>query len=637
MVMVSIAALSVALLLGGAAWKPTTNELGDAGQLLTWTNQILSLIVVFIGLRILGLLIVYGFLAPQSNNLLSRQGRQVIVRVGKLSVLWAAVTCCAAITTMGTVLGTNFSQTLAPGTIPTYIWAIPPSRSLLVVCMLALIISAISIVTTSLNTVALLSSLTIFAVSYPLLNSHSAALGNHSLAITATVTHSVAMSLWFGTLIAMWPFIKFENAEVVNRFSKLATWCVVALVISGTISAATRMESVKDFYQSGYGFLVLCKILLFITIAYCAMNVRKSLAATGQATVFVMWELLTMAVATGVGVALHFTKPSRIPTAPDVPSTDLLGFPLPPTPSFTNYFFGWHPEWFVLTLTLLAASGYTIGLIRLKQNEIKWSPLRSTSFFIGISLVIWATCAGISRYAMVSFSAHMIQHMLLSMLAPIFLVLSAPITLALRALSSTSATEHRNTRGWLLAILHSRYLKIVTAPLFVLFLFTVGLYGVYFTSLFSTLMASHSGHIFMELHFLFTGLLFTFVVIGIDPSPNRIQHWARMLLVLVALSIHAFFAIALMQSASPIGNEWYSQVRPPWIDNPLNDTTTAGGIAWALGEVPTLLLMVIVAIQWSKDDSRRAKQFDRAADRDGDALLNEYNKNLARLNQRDAE
>ena len=141
----------------------------------------------------------------------------------------------------------------------------------------------------------------------------------------------------------------------------------------------------------------------------------------------------------------------------------------------------------------------------------------------------------------------------------------------------------------------------------------------------------------MELHFLFTGLLFTFVVIGIDPSPNRIQHWARMLLVLVALSIHAFFAIALMQSASPIGNEWYSQVRPPWIDNPLNDTTTAGGIAWALGEVPTLLLMVIVAIQWSKDDSRRAKQFDRAADRDGDALLNEYNKNLARLNQRDAE
>ena len=635
--LLAISGLTVALILGGAAWKPTSDELGDAGELLTWTNQILTLLNVLIGLRILGLLTVYGFLTPQARNLLSRQGRDVIIQVSKFSLLWAVVSFCTAVTTMGTVLGTNFSQTLAPGTIPTYIWEIPPSRSLLIVCLLALMISAISAVTTSLNSVALLAGLATIAVAYPLLNSHSSALGNHSLAITATATHGVAMSLWVGALIAMWPFIKYENTDVVRRYSTLATWCVVALLISGIISAATRMESVRDVYQSGYGFLVLCKVLLFGTIAYCAILVRKSLAQTGQAAMFVLWELFTMAVATGVGVALHFTKPSKVSNPVDVPSTEILGFPIPPAPSAPNYIFGWHPEWFMLTATMIGASLYTLGLIRLKQNRIRWPILRSVSFFFGIGFVMWATCAGIAKYAMVSFSAHMIQHMTLSMLAPIFIVLSAPITLALRALPSASSSNHRNARGWILGILHSRYATVVTQPFFALFVFTVGLYGIYFTSLFSTLMASHSGHIFMEIHFLLTGLLFSFVVIGVDPAPRKIPYWGKLLLVLVALSVHAFFAIAIMQSTTPLGNEWYSQVRPEWIDNPLTDTYTAGGIAWALGEVPTLLLMVIVAVQWARSDTRKAVQLDRAAERDGDAELNEYNNKLAWLNDRDGK
>lgn len=637
MLLLAVFGLIIALLLGGAAWKPTSDQLGDAGQLLTWTNQILILMNVLIGLRILGLLTVYGFLSSQTQDLLSRQGRQVIIQVSKLSLLWATVILCAAVTTMGTVLGTNFSQTLAPGTIPTYIWSIPPSRSLITVSLIVLLISAISAVTTSLNSVALLTGLAIIAVSYPLLNSHSSALGNHSLAITATVVHSVSMSFWVGSLIAMWPFIKSGNDVVIRRFSKLATWCVAALLISGVISAATRMESIHDIYQSGYGFLVLCKVLLFGTIAYCAVSVRKSLAQTGQAALFVTWELLTMAIATGVGVALHFTKPSRTSTPVEVPSTEILGFPIPPAPSATNYIFGWQPEWFILTATLLSASLYTYGLIRLKHNNVRWPIMRSISFFIGIGLTIWATCAGIAKYSMVSFSAHMIQHMMLSMLVPIFIVLSAPITLALRALSSESSSHHRNARSWLLAILQSRYTTVITQPFFVLFLFTFGLYGVYFTSLFSTLMTSHSGHIFMEIHFLLTGLLFTFVVIGIDPAPRKIPYWGKLLLVLVGLSVHAFFAIAIMQSTIPIGNEWYSQVRPEWIDNPLTDTYSAGGIAWALGEVPTLLLMIIVAVQWAKSDSRKANQLDRAADRDGNAELHEYNKNLARLNGQDTE
>ena len=222
--------------------------------------------------------------------------------------------------------------------------------------------------------------------------------------------------------------------------------------------------------------------------------------------------------------------------------------------------------------------------------------------------------------------------MVLAMIVPIFLVLGAPITLALRALPAGASADNRNTREWITAILHSRYSRIVTNPLLVLFIFTVSLYGIYFTSSFANLMSSHVGHIAMEFHFLITGILFSFLVIGIDPAPRRLPHWAKLLLVLVALSVHAFFALAIMQSTTPIGNAWYSQVQPPWLLNQLDATYTGGGIAWAVGELPTLMLLIIVAVQWSRDDARTAKQVDRAADRDDDAVLKEYNERLAKMN-----
>jgi putative copper resistance protein D len=107
------------------------------------------------------------------------------------------------------------------------------------------------------------------------------------------------------------------------------------------------------------------------------------------------------------------------------------------------------------------------------------------------------------------------------------------------------------------------------------------------------------------------------------------------MVVLVGLSLHAFFAIAIMQSSEPIGVDWYIQVQPPWIPDLLADTTAGGSIAWALGEIPTFLLLVIVAVMWSRSDTRLAKQIDRAADRDGDADLKAYNAQLGALNDRD--
>lgn len=632
---IATVALIVGLVVGGGQWHAPIGDLPDAGRTLTWIQQLLLLANTLLGIRILGVLVTIGFLEPQAIDTVSRDGRGKLLSISRLSALWSVVSLLLAAVTLSVVLGLSAKDTFAPGTLGTYLWALPPSRSFIYTSLFALTISILALVVASLNSVALLAALAVGGIVAPLLNSHSASVGNHSLGIASSVIHGVAMALWVGAFWSILKYVRTGQAQIVERYSFLATWAVAALVISGMAATYSRIDSVSDLWTSGFGKLVVLKVVVFGLAAYFAMQARRAIAESRSAARFGAFEISFLSLAVGLGVALHSTPLSRSATELPSAAEEILGFEFPPPPTFTTVIFGWHPEWMMLSGALVAAGLYVGGVVRLRRNTIDWPALRTVSFLTGIGIVIWSTCAGISKYAMVSFAAHMVSHMSLSMLAPIFLVLGMPITLALRSLPAEHNGTHRNARTWVLSILHSKYGTFISHPLFVLTLFTFGLYGMYFTSLFGTLMASHAGHLFMEVHFLLTGCLFAFLVIGLDPTPRNVPHLVRLVLVLVAISLHAFFAIALMQSATPIGNEWYSLVRPPWIENPLNDTYTGGGVAWAVGEIPSLLLMVIVAVQWARSEDRVAQRVDRQADRDGDRELNEYNERLARMNQPD--
>ena len=628
-------ALIAGLVIGGGQWHAPIGDLPDAGRTLTWLQQFLLLTNTLFGIRVLGILVTIGFLEPQAKDTVSRDGREKLLVVSRLSAMWSVISLLLAAVTLSVVLGLSAKETFSSGTLGTYLWALPPSRSFIYTSLFAILISILAVLVASLNSVALLLALAIGGIVAPLLNSHSASVGDHSLGIASSVIHGVAMALWVGAFWSILKYVRTGHAEIVQRYSYLATWSVAALVISGIAATYSRIDSFSDLWSSGFGKLVVLKVIVFGLAGYFALQARRAIAQSQSAARFGAFEISFLSLAVGLGVALHSTPLSRVATKLPSAAEEILGFEFPPAPSFSTVVFGWHPEWMMLTGSLIVAALYAAGAVRLRKNDIGWPALRTISFMLGIGIVIWSTCSGISKYAMVSFAAHMVSHMSLSMLAPIFLVMGMPITLALRALPAANDETHRNPRSWVLSLLHSRYGAFISHPLFVLTLFTFGLYGMYFTSLFGTLMASHAGHLFMEVHFLLTGCLFAFLVIGLDPSPRNVPHLVRLVLVLVAISLHAFFAIALMQSATPIGNEWYSLVRPPWIDNPLTDTYTGGGVAWAVGEIPSLLLMVIVAVQWARSEDRIAQRMDRQADRDGDRELNEYNERLARMNQQD--
>jgi putative copper resistance protein D len=633
--LLAITSFSISLIYGGAAWAPLPEGIPDSGQATSWALQFAVLAHVVLGLRVFGLLVTWTFLAPTSGETISRDGRSAVLHASSIAALWSLSAVIAGLASMANVLGVPFREVFRQGFISTYLMALPPSRSYIITALIALAIAIAGVFLVSLNSIALLAALAGVGIAAPLLNSHAASLGGHSLALTSSVAHGLAMSAWVGCLWAVSSFVKAKELKVVARFSALAATSVAVLAVSGIAAAYARLDSVSDLWLSRYGQIVVLKTIFFAVLMALAVQIRARLTSTGSLKKFLAAEIAIISIAIAVGVALHSTPMSRISLPLNSAGEEILGFAYPPPPLLSSIIFGWNPEWFMLTISLVAAALYTFGVIRIKQNQIAWSALRTISFMIGIGLVIWTTNAGISMYSKVSFEYHMIQHMILSMIAPIFIVLGTPITLALRALPAQKTSDHRSIREWILALLHSGYSKLITHPLIVLGIFTFGLYGLYFTPLFATLMASHIGHIFMELHFLISGLLFSYVVIGADPSPRTVPYWARLMIVLVGLSIHAFFAIAIMQSSEPIGVDWYIQVQPPWLPNLLADTTAGGSIAWALGEIPTFLLLVIVAVMWSRNDTRLAKQLDRAADRDGDADLKAYNAQLGALNDRD--
>lgn len=633
--LLAITSFSIALIYGGAAWAPLPEGIPDSGQATSWILQFAVLANVVLGLRVFGLLVTWTFLAPTSGETISRDGRSAVLHASSIAALWSLSAVIAGLATMANVLGVPFKEVFRQGFIATYLMALPPSRSYVITAIIAMAIAIAGVFLISLNSIALMAALAGAGIASPLLNSHAATLGSHSLALTSSVAHGLAMSAWVGCLWSVSSFVKAKDLKVVARFSALAATSVAVLAVSGIAAAYARLDSVRDLWLSRYGQIVVLKMIFFAVLMALAVQIRARLTSTGSLKKFLAAEMAIISMAIAVGVALHSTPMSRISLPLNSAGEEILGFAYPPLPSLSSIIFGWSPEWFMLSLSLVAAGLYTVGLIRIKQNQITWSTLRTISFMIGIGLVIWTTNAGISMYSKVSFEYHMIQHMVLSMIAPIFIVLGTPITLALRALPAQKTSDHRIIREWILALLHSGYSKLITHPLMVLGIFTFGLYGLYFTPLFASLMASHTGHIFMELHFLISGLLFSYVVIGADPSPRTVPYWARLMIVLVGLSLHAFFAIAIMQSGEPIGVDWYIQVQPPWLPNLLADTTAGGSIAWALGEIPTFLLLVIVAVMWSRSDTRLAKQLDRAADRDGDTDLKAYNAQLGALNDRD--
>jgi len=264
-----------------------------------------------------------------------------------------------------------------------------------------------------------------------------------------------------------------------------------------------------------------------------------------------------------------------------------------------------------LLLVLVPAAGYVFGVSRLRGRGDAWPLARTLSFVVGgLGTIAVATMSGLAAYDESLFAAHMVQHMLLSMVATVFLALGAPVTLALRTLP-------RAPRARLMAVLHSRFLRVVSFPLVPWLLFVSSPFALYFSGWYEATLGNVILHELLHLHFLAVGSLFFWPLLGIDPVPGRSGHPFRMLLVSATLPFHAFLGVAIM-SVEPDGRgllaaDHYLPLHG--LAESVFQQQLGGGLLWASGDLVGLLFLGVLLTQWMRASEREAAREDRRLDR----------------------
>lgn len=446
---------------------------------------------------------------------------------------------------------------------------------------------------------------------------HSGNSSWHMAAVEAWVFHIVGVTVWVGVVgAALWHLRDYSDhmPELISRLRPLASLCFITVVASGAVSAIIRVGRIADLATTTYGRLLLTKMVLVAAIAVIALRRRSAMNSVSS---LLRRELLLMGVAVTASVALSRTAPPVDPDAgalaSPTPARLELGFPLPPATSTSNLLWAvWRPEVLWGAVAVAAVAAYIMGVRRLRTRGDHWSTRRSIAWIAGWVVLVYATSGPLGVYGHLLFSAHMVQHLLLVMLVPILLVCGAPTTLALRALPVT--TGGTGPREWLLSALRSRYLSMFGHPLVAFVNFIAGFFLLYFSPAFEWLMSSHAGHLVMQAHFLATGYLFFWVLIGVDPSPRRVPHPAKVGLAILAAPFHALFSVIIMQSDEVLANNYFAIFTDEFGSNPLRDQYTGAAFGWAFGEVPMVIVIVIAVTQWVRADARAAARFDRLDD-----------------------
>ena len=598
-------------------------------------NLILHFLAKFITLSsfitLIGILVGLAFLAPENKG--SFQPSRLQKFLAPVSLAWLLSSIFFLMSEVAFILNTPISEVIDGNILRSFITQTTLGKLFEIQIVAALVCAFAAVRVKKTGGAVFLIFIAWIGGLAPYLESHGSGAGNHMLAIGLVIVHVAAISLWFGGVIALFLMSKSDREIARKRFTPLALWCVSAIALTGVVNAFIRIESFANI-RSDYGVLVILKTVILIFVLALVAQGRKKFGEQNF-TKQLIQELILLTTVLVLGVFLGQGEPPAHSSADVV---EAIGIKMPESPTLSRLLFEYEPDGLFLALLILAVALYVKGVMILSKRGDKWPIGRTVAFALGITAIDYAVNGGLGVYAQVAFSFHMISHMVLATLAPIGIVLGAPITLALRTLPIGRTQDERGVRGYAIAILHSRYSSIITHPVSALIIFEASLFALYFTNLFNWLMSYHFGHFFMGLHFLLSGILLFFVIIGVDPTPQKSPFIFRIVILFVAISIHAFFSVALMSSSQLVDGGYFAEIARPWWPDFLADQKMGASIGWAMGEIPILLALIATFLQWIRADERDAKRIERNSNRarqfgEPDEL-DKYNQYLSGLNQR---
>lgn len=506
---------------------------------------------------------------------------------------------------------------------------------------------------------------------------HAAGAASHETAVGANTLHYTGAAVWIGGLavLAMVTprLAPARRLALAERYSELALVAFIITGFSGVVASFLNLSALEDLTITGYGGIVLFKILLTVVLGFFGAAQRRYFIdrmraqlpvvtkrgrgaaatavakdapasapqASGRPLVWLITlELLIMGAVSGAAAALgRSPRPQPQITADQLadptPAQLLSGDALPPEFTFTRLFTEWRldPVW--TSLVVMGMIFYYCGVARLRRRGDKWPIWRTASITFGALILLYNVNGAMVVYGKFLFSFHMTEHMILSMIIPIFLVLGAPMTLLLRAVNARTDGS-MGAREWALKLVHSKWAAFVSHPVVAAVNFALALLTFYYTPLFRWSVADHVGHMWMIAHFLIVGFLFVESLIGDDPMRTRASYPMRLIALILVMTFHAFFGLGVMTGEALLVAEWFGSTGRDWGElSAIRDQQLGGAVAWGLGEFPTVILALLVGLQWAKSDERAAKRSDRNASRTQDAELNAYNERLKQLAERE--
>lgn len=461
----------------------------------------------------------------------------------------------------------------------------------------------------------------------------------HDLGSDAGIIQTIATHLGLGLLLvaamraASGRLLRLGTAM---RALRIAAATLALMVLAEPVLAAFKLQGPDASSSLTAGQILARSVALAILVVITAAVFLRGRAGRldhRRLSTALIASALASAGWIGVSTAMTRFPPPQYFVPTSIPQ-NLLGFDVVDAPTAGVLLTQWRPNLLFLFLAVAAVALYLGAVARLRRRGDPWPFGRSLAWVLGWAVAATATSSGFGTYSGADFGVHMIVHMSLNMLAPLLLTLGGVVTLLLRA-SDASRGRVAGPHDWLGWLLQWRVLHVIYNPMLVFVLFVGSYYALYFTGLFEELVRYHWAHQLMNVHFLIVGYLYYGLAIGVDRPPRPLPHVGRLGFVLAAMPFHAFFGVILMTSAasSLVAENFYRTLALPWADLAASQYL-AGGVAWSAGELPLMIVVIVLGVQWARQDDVSARRTDRHLDSGLNDEFDEYNRMLERLTAR---
>ncbi len=575
------------------------------------TYVLLRLIAALAGGFTLGPLVYALFCtAPTAQGRVDVDGYAGVRLAERASVVWVLAAGALIPVSAADSAGLSLGKALRIGALGALITATEKPKAWIVATIAVMLVAALLRAAMSWNSLFGLAAISAIAVLAPAVTGNAGEGPDHDYATGAVIPFALALAPLAGLSWCVAQHVRRARdcTTAVRRYRIIVGLAMTVMIPTAAILVAILTP--PSTFGGAYSWLGLAAAVLLAAHALLALI---PLPGTGRT-----WRYPALIVASaGAVVWLGISTVMAVQPAPAFARANFtaqqvfLGFDLPQPPNVWRFLTLWRFDVVLGTAAILAGAGYVAGVLRLWRRGDEWSRWRTLSWVSGCAALLLVSSSGVGAYGYGMFSVHMGGHMALNMFIPVLLVLGGPVTLLLRAVAPAGRGNPPGPREWAQSLMHSRFTRVLANPIVALIVFVVSLYGLYFTALFDQLIRFHWGHLLMNIHFLITGYLYYWAIIGIDPGPRRLPHLGRLGMLFAIMPFHAFFGVAVMSMETLVGGTYYPQLQLTWMHDLFADQKIGGSLAWISGEIPVLLVVGALLSQWARQDRRVAARGDR--------------------------